>query len=568
MDLFRTSRWRLLPALAALLLVPGLAVPGPAAGAGGTAGPGSLYPYRLLAKAQPDECFNGIGAPYPPGPPCATGKPKVNQSYVWGLTQVHDHVWFGTGANVQCLVDGATLGSVKSVVNDDYTCELGEGQYAKQHPNEPADVGDMRPPEVFYYDTRKGRLVAKSADIDNASPDDANRRKATVGLRAAGAFHGVVLLGGPALGNALNLFAFDGDSGNYLGSTTLPEYGNIRHFFVARDALYAGVGVGRNGAGSGHVLRWTGSRGNPFSFEDVADLPTQAADLTLFQNRIFISTWPTAAANSPQTTAGIWMSPPLSDRKQHLDAGDATGWTQVWNAGQYEPDPFMAATYGMGGLAAYNGYLYWGTMHVPLNATVAFEKLYPQASGDPTSAAIKNTQRAAAIFRGRDFGGTHQQVDLLYGESQLPSYDPKANNGTGSWSMRPTGYTPRYGASGFGNKFNNYEWVMTVADGRLFVGTMDWSYIAKNLVPPDQGSIDPSTYGGELWMFGCGDRPATAVDTTGVGNYLNYGVRNMIADGSTLYLGMANPMNLRTDPNDGIPLGGWELIKMDVADHR
>ena len=30
---------------------------------------------------------------------------------------------------------------------------------------------------------------------------------------------------------------------------------------------------------------------------------------------------------------------------------------------------------------------------------------------------------------------------------------------------------------------------------------------------------------------------------------------------NALYLGTANPMNLLTDPNDGLPEGGWELIR-------
>jgi hypothetical protein len=29
---------------------------------------------------------------------------------------------------------------------------------------------------------------------------------------------------------------------------------------------------------------------------------------------------------------------------------------------------------------------------------------------------------------------------------------------------------------------------------------------------------------------------------------------------------MANPMNLLTDPSDGLPEGGWELIKLDRFD--
>lgn len=65
--------------------------------------------------------------------------------------------------------------------------------------------------------------------------------------------------------------------------------------------------------------------------------------------------------------------------------------------------------------------------------------------------------------------------------------------------------------------------------------------------------------GADLMEFKSLHKPAKAISRTGVGNYLNYGIRTMIADGDTLYLGSANPMNLRTE---GEFQGGWELIKL------
>jgi hypothetical protein len=528
--------------------------------------PGGEYAYKLLAKAQPDECFNGIGQPYPAGPPCEVGQPKVDQSYVWGLTQVGSKVWFGTGANVQCFVTGATLGDVKPSINDDYVCEYGESQIVKQNPGMPASVGDQRPPEVMYYDTDANKLVDETAEINAGTSDDQYRLKTTLGLRAGGSFNGVVLMAGPALGQAINLFAFDGETGAFLGSTSLTAYGNIRHFYVADGALYAGVGIGRNGDSGGAVLRWTGDKTNPFSFEDVGDLPAQAADLTFFEGHIFVSTWAHISPKSAGQYAGIWESPLLYDGDNSgLTTDDADDWKQVWNATMYEPDPVVAATYGMGGLAAFDGYLYFGTMHVPMKATTVFQSVHPAPQGTQAyKDNIANTQRAISVFRGRYFGTSKAKVDLLYGATQLPTFDTTANGGAGAWVQKSTNYTPLYGDSGFGNKFNNYEWIMTVAAGKLFVGTMDWSYLAKNLLPPGSTFIDPAGYGGDLYAFTSPNKPAEAVNTTGVGNYLNYGVRNMISKGNTLYLGMANPMNLRTSTTDGFPLGGWELTAMNV----
>ncbi|MEV8507482.1 hypothetical protein AB0368_22060 [Actinoplanes sp. NPDC051475] len=548
-------------AAAVLLLSLASAPASPAAAASGDS-----YSFKLLAKAAPDECFNGIGKPYPSGPPCAEGQAKVDQAYVWGLTKVGGDIWFGTGANVNCLVSGATLDNYTPVVNNDYVCEYAESQTVRDDPDWPAYLGDQRAPEVWLYNAHNKRKTNKSAEIRAKSPDDAERLRTTIGLRAAGNLDGVVLLGGPALNDSLNLFAFDARTKRFLGSINLPQYGNIRTFLVAEKELYLGVGIGTNGSSGGGVLRWTGSVRDPFAFEVVANLPVQAADLTYHDGRIAATSWPASQPTSPAQLAGVWISPKLADGAPGLNPEDAAGWTQVWHVRQYETDRVVAATYGGGGVASFGGWLYWGTMHVPLKATKVHQQAFPQSTDEAKQAQIKNTQRAISIWRGKDLGLPTQQIELLYGATALPAYDPA----TATWSSVPTGWTPLYGKSGFDNPFNNYTWRMTVAGGRLYVGTMDWSYIfqditaenpsirASAITPP----IDPSVYGGDLWMFPSTSERAQSISTTGAGNYLNYGFRNMIPDGPDLYLGMANPMNLRTDPTDDVPEGGWELIKL------
>ncbi|GIG73112.1 hypothetical protein Pfl04_15160 [Planosporangium flavigriseum] len=540
---------------------------------------GSPYRVRLLAKAKPDECFAGIGVSYPPGPPCATGQAKVNQAYVWGLARVGRQVWFGTGTNINCLTSGTNLSRIEPYVNGDFVCEYGQSQVVKQNPGLPPSVGDYRPPQVWLYDSGNGQLTEKTAEIRDRSADDAKRLRTTLGLRAGGSHNGIVLFGGPALNQTVNLFAFDSKTKRYLGSTTLSEYGNIRHMVVADNALYLGVGIGRNGSAGGAVLRWTGTVENPFSFVPVAQLPAQAADLTEHDGRIFISTWPAGSATTTATMAGIWMSPKLSDGAPGLNSEDATRWTQVWNATMYEPDRVVAATYAMGGLASYGGYLYWGTLHVPTKATSVHTEVYPPGDEAATKAAVRNTQRASAVFRGRDFGDSRQKVDLLYGLPDLPAFDPTASAGAGAWSLKSTGYKPLYGRSGFDNPFNTYTWAMAVAGGKLYVGTMDWSYLLTSMAgiggqgsnatvtremynPANISAVDRSGFGGDLWVFEGANHPAKPVSTSGLGNYLNYGVRNIVTDGNDLFVGMANPMNLRTDPNDGVPEGGWELISV------
>ncbi|MEV4636174.1 hypothetical protein AB0J80_02370 [Actinoplanes sp. NPDC049548] len=505
------------------------------------------YSFELIGKAAADECFAGIGNPYPAGPPCAQGQPKVNQAYVWGLTRVGRQVWFGTGANTHCLTSGSSLGDANPVVNADYVCEFGESQVAKNNPTVPDALGDVRPPQVWLFDAATGSLTNRSDTVMGASAADATRLRRTLGLRAAGNLNGVVLLAGPTLSSTLNVFAFDAVTKRFLGSRTLAQYGNARTFLAAEGSLYLGAGIGPDGSFGGAVLRWRGNRITPFLFEKVATLPAQAADLAYQDGRIYATTWSTARPTSDAQRGGVWRSPPLP-----LDGG---AWTQVWNAGSYETDPLIRDTYGVGGVAAYDGWLYWGTMHVPLKATKVHQKAYPQPTDEAKRTQIRMTQRATSIWRGRDLGTPQQRIELLYGEAVLPAYRPD----TGTWTAAPTGWTPRHGKSGFGNSFNNYTWRMAVAGDRLYVGTMDWSYIVQDLsdqAPP----TDPAGWGGDLWTFPSADAPAEAVDVRGLGNHLNYGIRNMVADGDDLYVGMANPMNLRAG-------GGWELIRLVRGPH-
>ena len=518
----------------------------------------------LLAKAQPDECFAGIGLPYPaflPDGSCPTGsQKKVNQAYVWGLARTGDTFWFGTAPNVHCLVIGGFLGVTTPIQNSSYVCEFGDGYFAKTHSLPPA-IGDWRPPHVYTYNLATKQLTDKSSMLGG-------RLNLTLGLRSAGTLNGVVFLAGPSLllgGKSIDVYAFSATTGAPLGIWNLPQYDNIRKWLVVNGVLYTAV---HNTTGGGSVLRWTGnlpaaSDPNPAStlFETVGTLDADGVELALHAGRIFVSTWPDLAKHS---VAGLWMSPVLP--AGGLTSANASGWQQVWTVNDYEPDPVTAATYGGGALMSYGGQLYWGTMHVPLLATEAHLQVYgqPQTTQDAL-ADIAGTWRAIAIFRGHDFGTPKQHVQLLYGESHLPAYAP----GTG-WKLQPTkAGPPLYGHSGFGNLFNNYTWTMDVYKGQLFVGTMDWSYLFPDMVravaallgipvSSSQMQITLPMAGADLYRFASPRQRATAVSTNGMGNPSSYGIRTMLSSNDGLYLGMANPMNLLTTP--GKPLGGWELI--------
>ena len=44
-------------------------------------------------------------AQYATNPPA---KPKVNQSYIWGITETGDNIWYGTFANGNCVTQAGS----------------------------------------------------------------------------------------------------------------------------------------------------------------------------------------------------------------------------------------------------------------------------------------------------------------------------------------------------------------------------------------------------------------------------------------------------------------------------
>lgn len=510
-----------------------------------------------LARAQPDECFAGVGQPSP-ALPCLNTTARTNQAYVWGMARVGENLWFGTVANMLCQgferVRQA-MGRQLTYQTPSAVCEL----EASLHP-----LRDFRPPQIFVYSTAQARLLEVSYQL----PAQAQKAlENTVGLRSGGALNGVAFLGGPARsGQGIYLYAFDGETGQFLGHTLLLAYHDIRKWLAAQGALYTGVA---RSFGGGAVLRWRGSRQDPFQFEEVGQLGSMPANLALHEGRLFATTWPDlwvgqlgagrqGLANLGGEYASLYMSPPLPT--QGLGFAQANDWQVVWTARDYEPDSLIALTYLGGDLASFDGYLYWGTMHVPGAGLGAFQQVYgPPSTAENLQTAILGTLRATAVFRGRSFD-QEPQLELLYGQRELPSYL------LNQWVMLPTRMgAPLYGASGLGNPYNAYTWSMAVYQNQLYLGTFDMSYLvydafptmAQQLgIPTDQlALLQPNGFGADLFRFANSQTPAVAIDLNGLGNPSSYGIRTLLADDSQgLYLGMANPMNLLEE-------GGWALLR-------
>ncbi|MCA1601953.1 MAG: hypothetical protein LC776_10050 [Acidobacteria bacterium] len=519
---------------------------------------------ELRAKAVPDECYRGLGLNKPfLAPPCSEGTPKVNQAYVWAIAEAGSDVWFGTFANGNCVTAGTLAPDPQNIVPrqfPSYVCEFGVGPFSPSPL--PPPVGDFRPPQIFVYNKLTNTHVNVTPTVPGNPLQPILLVQQTLGMRAAARFGNLVILGGPSLRGGINLFAFRSDDRRFIAARNFPEFNEIRQWLLSDNNLYAAVG---KSGGGGAILNWKGTAENPFQFEVVGNTDGFGAYLTKHEGRIFVITWPPYRGTG-EVISSLYMSPPVPEGG--LTPADAHSWTKVWQASDYEPDPLVASRYAGGALASFDGFLYWGTMHIPFDATGAFFSVYgfPENHEDQLAAVI-GTFRTTSIFRGRNFG-ENPKIDLLYGRRRLPAYMPPTETTPGEWQLvsNNMGKAPRFGPSGFGNPFNNYTWSMAVWDDRLWVGTMDWSYLAYEGAANADIELPPAlfsrrTFGADLFYFPSSSSPAIAETLSGAGNYTSYGVRNILSS-DNLFLGMANPMNLLTDTTDDLPEGGWELLEL------
>jgi hypothetical protein len=548
---------------------------------------------EVVMKAEADECYNGIGGAYVdklPGVPCDDGwLEKRNQSYGWSLADAGGNVWLGTGANISCIA--ATAGSIFSgetvffqappgqssfapdgpfpsappftgsvgpggatVTAGDYVlaCEGAESQYLyEQFPRvEPLIsrltgsifglIGDWRPPEVWVHDASMDEPNQLRVTVDDP------RINLTLGLRAAGALDGVVLMAGPSvLGIGLQVFAFDAATLELIGARTFARYSNVRRFIVLRNDLYVGV---QTTDGAGAVLRWTGNRQNPIRFQTVGKFDTEVAQLATFNDRLVATTWPPSQLSSvagflsgrDTGAPSLWISPraPFFG----LRPWNAYGWRKLWDYADYEPDPVIRAYSGLGDLLQFGSCVYFGSMHPPGAGALGINQEYDDADLSNTSPAeiAEKSYRSLAVFRWCANAG----VEVLYGEAELPVFTP----GVG-WSEQPTGMgAPKYGAlPGADAKNQNYFWSMALFDEQLCFGTQETT---------EQFEAPPGTRGANLYCFPDTNSGASLIDQTGLGNRRNSGYRNILEVDGSLFLATSNGANLN-------PGGGFELIRLD-----
>ncbi|MCH7228407.1 hypothetical protein [Haloferula sp. A504] len=659
------------------------------------------YDAKIIAKAQPDEWWFSFYDPDTPGSgenlyvkdginleDGLPGLPKTNQVYVWGMTRKDNYLWWGTGANVSTLVSSTYL----DINNPSFSrsrsrdinykvAEYGLSKFARDGVFDgetqmgapiSSAYGDWRPPDIFRYNLDTDEIERLDLNMRTSDPAAWALLWRCLGLRSAGYTpstpgfpDGLVILAGPARpsdpgeeNEGIIMFAFDAATGGIVAAKPFPEYNNIRKWTFFNEQAYTTVA---RSSGGGEVLRWskeTATPANPLVFETVGNLNAGGAELEIHDDgdgpRLFVTTWPnlnsdaggggllgglnelTDLLNAP---AGLWRSPVIP--ANGLRSFNANQWNLVWSVTDYEPDLILAMAYGGGALASFDGYLYWGTMHVPGTSSLIHDTFYgtprplvprpdpyPEDPEDPARVAYEADQerlddeedddfqysyRAISLWRGRNFTNTGGEIDLLYGNAQMPvrlprsqftyGNDPSGDLNTswqyflitrlgsmrfvedgervpfglfaflgqtavledgGDWDFVPNarGYAPLYGGEGAGDYYNNYTWVMQVLNGKLYVGTMDWDDINT----PDFRD------GADILCFPSSTQPAVAISRRGMANWSSYGVRTIAADENRgeLYLGMANVCNLLLDEDYyGEPVsGGWEVqrVKMRFPD--
>ena len=124
--------------------------------------------FKKRWKAPVDECFDGVGNPYPPlvGKKCEAGQPKRNAGYVFALTTTEDSVWYGTVANTACQVIGGALqaGGITGLppfATDKLVCEFAQSQEVVADPTLDG-AGDWRPTQIFQYVIEKHKVIERT----------------------------------------------------------------------------------------------------------------------------------------------------------------------------------------------------------------------------------------------------------------------------------------------------------------------------------------------------------------------------------------------------------------------
>lgn len=251
-------------------------------------------------------------------------------------------------------------------------------------------------------------------------------------------------------------------------------------------------------------------------------------------------------------------------------------WTRVWGAEDYDPDPFIASTYGISATVSKDDWLYWGSLHVPGASIAKFAITYGELLAATYAAIlVPSFHRGTVLLRGKNLGQANEEIELLYGGynfvNGLPAgYYPvhqfdtflglPVNTGIFRAEMNKLGQVPKFGREGFGNTLNQYLWNIVEYNDDIYIGTFDQDGLTGEFslgAPLTPNFI--SIAGADLYKLDTEEMAVQPVFLDGGTTPLSYGIRNSIVVGDDLYLGTAGNSSLNPD-------GGWRLLKVTAEE--
>jgi hypothetical protein len=569
----------------AILVLAALAVAAVSASSAAAQTPsgGPILQPKVIYKSPPDWCYQGLtqpGTAISPEGTCPAGStPDTRQAYMWVAVKYGKYIYYGTGSNPTCN-GGAIFSDYQVDTPYDvgtHTCQFKYGPSADLFGTRQGDVGNNH---VYQVNT-------ETDEVKDISPPAL--AGTVIGLRGGWVANGIVVLTGQTYQNGTpignGLFAFDGATGEYLGTQNRTDITTLRFgvqgpgnqvYITSRTNIIKGY-TNPAGATKGRIWRYTGDRQHPFDMVPVGDIPDEAFYMTLHDDHLVVATSDYIQTGPglgwTQNGTGIWQSPKLPPeglpQAPELAAGDAVtpGWKELFKYTDFDPDPVVNKVISFGALQSWRGKLIFGTYQLdsPGPTTVQLWNTYNQK---PTTFAGRlndalHATRPVAVFEMSNVGESNQKVRLLYGNYKYSVYDPQ----TRKWGMKPNGLNQvaAFGPAGYGNFFNWYSWIWTVFQDRLYMGTWDASgaitdispmsakvlgmnQAQQNLFQKVLGPLMRAKNGGaDLWRMDDLDHPAAAESLHGLGGRSNMGVRTLTPSPETgaLYAGTAGTGNLR-----------------------
>ncbi|MCH7744759.1 MAG: hypothetical protein IIC84_01635 [Chloroflexi bacterium] len=201
-------------------------------------------------------------------------------------------------------------------------------------------------------------------------------------------------------------------------------------------------------------------------------------------------------------------------------------------------------------MAIFNDMLYLGLEHQK-----GYQVVRTDATGEPpyefvtvvTDGGFKRGQPSKNVlsmypFKGSLYVGTNRGGLLSSVELIRIHPDDSWDLVIGTPRLTPDGYKePLSGlAQGAGNRFNGHFWRMAEQDGRLYLGSWDWSIQLRKI--PIIHSFTKFENGFDLFVTEDGV-DWRLVTKDGFNDGFNYGVRNFASSPYGLFVGAANPFN-------------------------